>query len=177
MQSGQKIYVKGQNLVLDKELERFRKQRLWRGDAIHHVFNDDDEFQAFGELWIKERQASRKMTVDDILKLIGFAHRITAWRAQAKRRADRKRAEDSRKKLRKAADDGNSTAMSKLRKLKRAAKERWGKCNERKRRKKGLEGHYPPQKVDTQMKKKKMFTISPPTVVTVAEVIQLQLSL
>ena len=42
--SEQIIYKKGDNPVLDRELERYRKLRVWRGDAINQVFTDDDEF-------------------------------------------------------------------------------------------------------------------------------------
>ena len=49
--SKQMIYKKGENAVLDRELERYRKLRVWRGDAINQVFNDDEKFQAFGQLW------------------------------------------------------------------------------------------------------------------------------
>ena len=71
------MYKEGQNLALDIELKRYRKLRLWRGDAINKVFNDD-EFEEFGKLWLKEKQGIQKLTVNDISKLIGFADRIRA---------------------------------------------------------------------------------------------------
>ena len=73
-----RIYKKGENAALDRELERYRKLRVWSGDAINEIFNDDDEFQAFGQLWRKERQGFWKLTVDDISMLIGIADRIRA---------------------------------------------------------------------------------------------------
>ena len=75
--SEQNIYRKGKNLELDRKLERYRKMRLWRGNAIHEVFTDD-EFNAFAELWRKERQGIRKLTVNEVSKLLKFADIIIA---------------------------------------------------------------------------------------------------
>ena len=73
----QNIYKTGENLALDRELGRYRKLRIWRGDAINQVFNDE-EFQVFGKLWRKERHAIQKLTVNEVSMLIGFADRIRA---------------------------------------------------------------------------------------------------
>ena len=71
------IYKKGENPAIDRKLESYRKLRIWRGDAINQVFDDDEEFQVFGGLWRKERQA-RKLTVSEVSILIEFADRIRA---------------------------------------------------------------------------------------------------
>ena len=133
----QNIYKTGENLALDRELGRYRKLRIWRGDAINQVFNDE-EFQVFGKLWRKERHAIQKLTVNEVSMLIGFADRIRAWRAYAKREAGRIRKDRLRKKLRKRAQDGDTVALSKIRRVKKAARKRWAKCYKRKRGKKGL---------------------------------------
>ena len=70
-------YRKGDNVELDRKLGSYRKLRIWRGDAINQVFDDDEEFQVFGGLWRKERQA-RKLTVSEVLILIDFSDRIRA---------------------------------------------------------------------------------------------------
>ena len=131
-------YKKGDNPVLDRELERYRKLRVWRGDAINQVFKDDDEFQVFGKLWPRERLGFWPMTVGDVSMLIGFGDRIRAWRAYAKKKGSSKRMARARKNLRKAAKDGDSAAMSKIRREKKSSKKRWVKYVERKRAKKAL---------------------------------------
>ena len=70
-------YSKGDNVELDRKLESYRKLRIWRGDAINQVFDDDEEFQVFGGLWRKERQA-RKLTVSEVSILIEVSDRIRA---------------------------------------------------------------------------------------------------
>ena len=132
------MYKEGENLLLDRELKSYRKMRLSRGDALNQVFTDDDEFEAFVELVRKERQAIQKLTVEDVSKLIGFVDRIRSWRAYAKREAGRIRKDRLRKKLRKMAQDGDTVALSKIRRVKKAARKRWAKCYKRKRGKKGL---------------------------------------
>ena len=132
------MYKEGENLLLDRELKSYRKMRLSKGDALNQVFNDDDEFEAFVELVRKERQAIQKLTVNDVSKLIGFVDRIRSWRAYAKREAGRIRKDRLRKKLRKRAQDGDTVALSKIRRVKKAARKRWAKCYKRKRGKKGL---------------------------------------
>ena len=79
------IYKKGVNLALDRELVRYRKMQLQRGDAIHEVFEDDEEFQTFGQLWRKERRGFPKLSVSEISTLLEFAKRIRAYRKAAKR--------------------------------------------------------------------------------------------
>ena len=133
----QKIYIKGENLVVDRKLERYRKMRLWRGNAINEVFNDE-EFNAFAELWRKEGQGIRKLTVNEVSKLLEFADDIIAWREVAKRESSRKRMDRSRKKLRKKAKNGDSVAIRKITSVKKSAKKRWAKCYKRKRGKKAV---------------------------------------
>ena len=71
------IYRKGENLALDRKLGRYRKMRLWRGNAINEAFSDD-EFDAFAELWRKERRGLRKLTVKEVSKLLEFSDMIIA---------------------------------------------------------------------------------------------------
>ena len=75
--SGQMLYKKGENLVLDRQFERYRKMRLWRGNAIHEVFSDD-EFDNFADLWRKDRNGIRKLRVKEVFKLIELADMIIA---------------------------------------------------------------------------------------------------
>ena len=133
----QKIYRKGENLVVDRKLERYRKMRLWRGNAINEVFNDE-EFNAFAELWRKEGQGLQKLTVNEVSKLLEFADDIIAWREVAQRESSRKRMDRSRKKLRKKAKNGDSVAIRKIERVKKSAKKRWAKCYKRKRGKKAV---------------------------------------
>ena len=132
------IYKKGENAVLDKELERYKKLRVWRGDAINEVFKDDNEFQAFGKLWRRERLGFLPLTVEDVSMLIGIGDRIRAWRADAKKEASSKRMARARKKLRKAAKDGDSAALRKITRVKKASLKRWVKCLKKKQAKKAL---------------------------------------
>ena len=91
---------------------------------MNEVFSDDEEFQSFGQLWKKERQGFRKLTVSDVSKLLEFAKRIKTYRAGVKRESGRKRSNNLRKKLRKAAKDGDPAAVKKLKKVKKLAKKR-----------------------------------------------------
>ena len=125
-------YKKGVNVELDRELERYKKMRLQRGNAINEVFTDD-EFDTFGQLWQKERQGSRELSVSDVSKLLEFAKRIRTYRAVAEKETCRKRVGRARKKLRKAAKDGDSEAVLKLKRVKKSAKKRAAKSFERKR--------------------------------------------
>ena len=102
------------------------------------MFKDDDEFQAFGTLWRRERLGFWPMTVDDVSMLIGIGNRIRAWRAYAKKKGSSKRMARARKNLRKAAKDGDSAALRKITRVKKASIKRWVKCLERKRAKKAL---------------------------------------
>jgi len=132
------LYKKGVNVVLDEGLERYRKMRIWSGEAINNVFKDDDEFATFGQLWQKERCGILKLSVSDVSKLIEFSDRIRAYRAFAERDACSKRMKRSRKKLRKAAEDGNSVAVRKMKIRKKSAKKRAAKSYERKQGKNDL---------------------------------------
>ena len=102
------------------------------------MLKDDDEFQAFGKLWRRERLGFWPMTVDDVTMLIGIGDRIRVWRAHAKKKGSSKRMARARKNLRKAAKDGDSAAMSKITRVKKSSKKRWVKYVERKRAKKAL---------------------------------------
>ena len=130
------IYKKGVNLELDRELERYRKMRVFSGNAINEIFNDDEEFQTFGQLWQRERRGFPKLSVGDVSELLQFAKRITAYRAAAKRERIRKRSNRFRKKMRKAAKDEEPLAVRKLKRAKKSAKKRAAKSYERKRGKK-----------------------------------------
>ena len=71
------IYKKGENPAIDRKLERYRKMRLWRGNAIDEVFCDD-EFDNFADLWRKDRHGIRKLTVKEVFKLIELTDMIIA---------------------------------------------------------------------------------------------------
>ena len=74
-----------------------------------------------------------KLSVIEVSKLLEFAKCIRAYRAFAKRERSRKRSNRLRKKLRKAAKDGDSLAVRKLERAKKSAKKRAAKSYERKR--------------------------------------------
>ena len=133
------IYKKGVNLALDRELERYRKMQLQRGDAINEVFDDDEEFQTFGQLWRKERGGYRKLSVSEVSKLLEFAKRIRAYRKVAKREKSGVRMRLFRKKLRKAAKDGDSVAVRKLKKAKKSDKKRAAKSYSKQRLKNAVQ--------------------------------------
>ena len=108
---------------------------MWSGDAVDEVLNKE-EVKTMAKIWYKEKFGFRKLTTKDILMLVEFAERIRLYRAANEREKCRQRMERSREKLRKAAEDGDSVAIRKLKKIKKSAKKRASKYSKRKREQK-----------------------------------------
>ena len=116
-----RLYRKGENPRLDEEVAKCRRMRMWSGDAVDEVLNKE-EVKTMAKIWYKEKFGIRKLTTKDILMLVEFAERIRLYRAANEREKCRQRMERSREKLRKAAEDGDSVAIRKLKKIKKSAK-------------------------------------------------------
>ena len=130
-----RLYRKGENPRLDEEVAKCRRMRMWSGDAVDEVLNKE-EVKTMAKIWYKEKFGFRKLTTKDILMLVEFAERIRLYRAANEREKCRQRMERSREKLRKAAEDGDSVAIRKLKKIKKSAKKRASKYSKRKREQK-----------------------------------------
>ena len=129
-----RLYRKGQNPQLDKDYTRCRRMRLWRGDALHEVLSEA-EVKVMLNLWHKEKLGFRKLTTEDVSRLVEFAERIRTYRAAAEKEKCRQRMERSRKKLREAAEGGDTVAIRKIKKIKKSARKRANKYYKRKKKK------------------------------------------
>ena len=113
-----RLYRIGEN---PQQVAECRRMRMWSGDAVDEVLNKE-EVKTMAKIWYKEKFGFRKLTTKDILMLVEFAERIRLYRAANEREKCRQRMERSREKLRKAAEDGDSVAIRKLKKIKKSAK-------------------------------------------------------
>ena len=108
-------YIKGENIPLDKEFEKYKRMRIYSGNAIAEVCTKEEE-ATIGELWRKEKLAPKRLTVQDVSKLVETAGIVREYRAAAKRENSRQRMEKSRNKLLKAAQQGDVKAIRKRKK-------------------------------------------------------------
>ena len=106
------LYRKGENPQLDNEFARYRRMRLYRGNAMFEVLTDK-EVKTLGKLWCKEKLLFSKLTKEDVLRLVDFAERVRKYREAFKREKSRQRMERARKKLQEAAENGDSVAIRK----------------------------------------------------------------
>ena len=132
--SKSRLYRKGENPQLDKDYTRCKRMRLWRGDALNEVLTEA-EVKVMVKLWHKEILGFRKLTTEDVSRLVEFAERIRTYRAAAEREKCRQRMERARKKLREAAEGGDTVAILKIKKFKKSARKRATKYYKRKGKK------------------------------------------
>ena len=132
--SKSRLYRKGENPQLDKDYTRCKRMRLWRGDALNEVLTGA-EVKVMLKLWHKEKLGFRKLTTEDVSRLVEFAERIRTYRAAAEREKCRQRMERARKKLRDAAEGGDTVAILKIKKIKKSARKRATKYYKRKGKK------------------------------------------
>ena len=117
------LYIKGKGPNLDKAYSRYKRMRLWAGDAID-VALTEKEAKTLLRLWRKEKYLARKLLVKDVQKLVEFAGHIRVYRGRLKTEKARRRKERSRAKLRKVQKVGKK--RKKL-KIKVAHKKRFSK--------------------------------------------------
>ena len=129
------LYKKGENPQLDKKLEKYRKMRVWSGNAPSRALTDDD-LSTLANLWQKEKLEHRKLTVEDVSKLVELADSVREYRAAAEREKSRQRMERARNKLRKAEKDGDCAAIRKIKKIKSSSKKRAARLYKRQQEKK-----------------------------------------
>ena len=133
--SGQDLYREGVNLNLDKAFAKYQRMRIWSGNGIHKVLNED-ELDIIAKLWRKAKLKPRKLTVQDVSKLVEYASCIRDYRAAAEREKCRQRMERSRGKLNEAAKRGDAVAKRKIQKRKKSERKRFAKYYKQKRAKK-----------------------------------------
>ena len=126
------LYRKGENTKLDEEFAKYMKERLWSGNAMYAVLSDE-EVKTMGKLWSKEKLLFEKLTNEDVSSLAEFAKRIRKYRVAAKREKSRQRMARARERLRKAAENGDSEAIKKIKKNRKSAKKIAAKHYKRKR--------------------------------------------
>ena len=80
-----------------------------------------------GELWRKEKRTPKKLTVQDVSRLVETAERVTEYRAAAEKENCRLRMEKSRNKLLEAAKKGDVKAVRKRKKRKESERKRVAK--------------------------------------------------
>ena len=73
------LYRKGENPQLVNEFARYRRMRLYRGNAMFEVLTDK-EVKTLGKLWCKEKLLISKLTKEDVLRLVDFAERVRKYR-------------------------------------------------------------------------------------------------
>ena len=129
-----RLYRKGENPRLDEEFAKCTRMRMWSRDAVDEVLNKE-EVKTMAKIWYNQKFGFQ-LTTKDILMLVKFAERIRLYRAANAREKCRQRMVRSREKLRKAAEDGDSVAIRKLKKNKKSAKKRASKYSKRKREQK-----------------------------------------
>ena len=136
MLGSQKIlYRKGQDTALDKEFSRYKQMRLWSGSALDEELTKD-EAKTLVRLWSKVKITPRKLYVEDVKMLVGFACRIRGYRTRVKKEMSRRRKQRARAKLRKAAWSGDAEAKKKIENIKISDRKKFSKYYKRKRDKK-----------------------------------------
>ena len=129
------LYRKGQDITLDKEFSKYKRMRLWSGSALDEELTED-EAKTLVRLWKKEKITPRKLSVEDVKALVGFACRIRGYRTRVKKEMSRRRKERARAKLRKAAWSGDAEAKKKIENIKISDRKKFSKYYKRKRDKK-----------------------------------------
>ena len=125
------LYRKGDDTNLDKGFSRYQRMRLWSAGAVDDALTEE-EANTLTKLWKKERITPRKLTVEDVKKLVDFSCQIESYRRRVKREQSRRRKERARAELRKAAKNGDAEAKRKIKKLKISSKKRFAKYYKRK---------------------------------------------
>jgi len=125
------LYSKGDDTNLDKGFSRYQRMRLWSAGAVDDALTEE-EANTLVKLWKKERITPRKLTVEDVKKLVDFSCQIESYRRRVKREQARRRQERARAVLRKAAKNGDAEAKRKIQKLKISSKKRFAKYYKRK---------------------------------------------
>ena len=130
------LYSKGKDTCLDKEFMKYKRMQLWSGKALEVL--TDEETDIMAKLQRKEKLTPRKLTVQDISKLVEFAARIRAYRVAAQREKSRVRMERAREKLRKAAEQGDLFAIRKIENIKKTDRKKNAKYYKEKKRRKSV---------------------------------------
>ena len=89
------LYIKGKDPNLDKAYSRYKRMRLWAGDAIN-VALTEKEAKTLLTLWRKEKYLPRKLLVKDVQKLVEFADHIRVYRGRLKTEMARRRSDQER---------------------------------------------------------------------------------
>ena len=126
------LYRKGENVHLDIEFKRYKRMRIQRGNAILEVITKEEE-KIMGELQRKEKLTPRRLTVQDVSRLVDIAGRVREYRVAAAREKCRQRMEKSRNKLIEAAKQGDVKAIRKRKKRKVSERKRVAKYREGKK--------------------------------------------
>ena len=88
-------YQKGVNLELDKKFQEYKKKRLFQGYSYIYALSQK-EIDLLIKLWKIERTRPRRLSFDDVSKLVDFTARIEECRNCQKREQTRLRVERSR---------------------------------------------------------------------------------
>ena len=94
------FYGKGQDINLDTAFSRYKRMRLWAGGALTEALTAN-EIDTLLILWKKETISPRKLSVEDVQKLVDFSDVIRSCRKRIKREKSRRRMAKARAKLRK----------------------------------------------------------------------------
>ena len=129
------LYVKGQDLQLDKKYSEYKKLNLWRGVGLSRALSKE-EGDSLIDLWNKDQRTPWRLTVQDVSILVELSARISLYRINLKREKARLRKERSREKMRNAARAGDPEACRKIKKIKIADRKRVAKYYELKRKSK-----------------------------------------
>ena len=106
------LYTKGQDIHLDKAFSRYKRMRLWSGGALTKALTEN-EIDNLVKLWKKAEISPRKLSVDDVQKLVDFTDHITSCRRRIKAEKSRRRMKKARAKSQKAARSGKAGAKKK----------------------------------------------------------------
>ena len=126
-------YRKGENKELDLRYSQYKKVNLFVGRAYHAALSPE-EANTLIKLWKKELKTPWTLKVHDVTKLAEFTERILVWRRSDRKEKARKRMENAREKLKKAAKNGDVNAIGKLKTKKKADALRSAAYRKRKRK-------------------------------------------
>ena len=131
------LYEKGRNPKLDMKYAQYEKVNLFAGRAADEALSEM-EGSTLIRLWRKQTQSPWKMNVQEVTDLVALTDKILSWRRNVQRERTRIRVERVRKKLRESGENGDTKALRKAMKIKKADALRSAKYRKRKRKKKSL---------------------------------------
>ena len=126
-------YVKGVYHHLDKKWSKYKKLRVFSGDAWSEALTEE-ESDNLADMWRKKRHKPWKLTFREVSTYVELTERIVDYRKRAKREKERLRKHRSIQKIKAAAEQGVSSAITRIKTLKKYNRDYMAKIRKGKKR-------------------------------------------